>query len=112
MKNILKVVRFIVSTGVLNSIFGAEASHGKGKGDDKLSEVLGGLGSLGNVIKPGVSGSDLAEAAKELIESLVDVLNALGILDNTPGYDIDLKKIVPAAVRLVKAVQLVADLFA
>lgn len=111
MNNVLKVVKFVLSTGLIQDIFLAERNHGAGKGDDKLAEVLDKMPSLDSELQSSVSSSELADAAHELVDALVDVLNAIGVLDNVPGYKVDIVALANAAVRLVKAVNKLAELF-
>ncbi len=107
MKKFLKLVFGVVLPGV----FEAEANNGSGKGEEKLKEVLDKVTKVPFSLPEDLDIEEVAGDVKELVNAVVDVLNALGVLDDEPGIDVDLADLIPAVVRFARAAQAVLDLF-
>ncbi|MHC4701342.1 MAG: hypothetical protein ACYTFQ_12315 [Planctomycetota bacterium] len=92
---------------VVREIFKAEFSFGKGHGALKLVQVV-------NYIKAAIKGEheinvDEDEIVK-IVEKTVGILNAIGLLDDKPGTNVDLGKLLAAIGGVVEAVaELVED---
>jgi hypothetical protein len=97
----------IALRAILGEVLNSEKIFGAGRGDEKLEAASDGVGAeLANAFGLEKVANALDEI-RALIVAVVDVLNALGMLDEEPGLDVDYGKLIPA---LKVAFSAVADL--
>ena len=102
---IAKVALRAVLGGVLN----AESLFGAGKGDEKKESAVEAASALlsGNFDLEQVAGA--VDEVVALVRSVVEVLNALGLLDDKPGLDVDYNRLIPALQEVFTDVADLAD---
>ena len=106
----LKVLKFALKN-VVPVVFAVEGMPAVATGAEKLAEALwriNGSEAPGDV--EGVDPDALAVAAKDLINAVVAALNAIGALDDKPGFEVDFGKLVSSAIGLATAIAKLASL--
>ncbi len=108
---LIPVAKFALKA-VIGEVLNSEKFFGAGKGEDKLDQtltnvnaILGGKFDLTKVVLA-------ADEVVDLVESVVAIGNALGVLDDKPGLDVDYDKLVPALKDLFTALAELSDALA
>jgi hypothetical protein len=101
----------IALRAVVGEVLSVEKIFGAGKGAEKKDEAVKGVSDT--LESQGFSKiADALDEVAALIEAVVEVLNALGMLDDEPGLDVDYNRLIPAAKSVFSAVADLADALA
>jgi hypothetical protein len=99
----------VILRAVVGEVFGAEKALGAGSGNEKLdiavsgvSELLGGKFGLEKV-------ANAIDEIVDLVNAVVEAFNALGMLDDEPGLDVDYNRLIPAVKSVFSALAALAD---
>lgn len=99
----------VVLRAVLGEVFDAEKIFGAGKGEEKLDAATKGVSELlsGKFDLDKVAGA--VDDVVALVKAVVEALNALGLLDDEPGLDVDYNRLIPAIKAVFSSIAKLAD---
>jgi hypothetical protein len=94
---------------VLGEVLGAEKLFGAGKGVEKNEKAVKGVSDVlsGKFDLDKVAGA--IDEVVALVNAVVEALNALGLLDDEPGLDVDYNRLIPAVKAVFSAIADLAD---
>lgn len=105
----VKKVLKVVLRAVLGEVLNAEKLFGAGRGEEKLEAAASGVRSALVDVLDSDKVVEIFDFIISLINSVVEVLNSLGLLDKDPGLDIDWNRLVPAVKGVFEAVAELVD---
>ena len=105
---LIPVAKFVLRA-VVGEVLGAEKLFGAGKGDEKLDAVAKSVSELIDSRFDLDKVGDIAEDIVTLVNAVVETLNALGLLDDEPGLDVDYAVLVPAVRNIFVSIATLAD---